>query len=342
MTAWVSAASTLARVEGPQGASDAQGNAAAPTDEATVSAGPAQSEADQQGTTVADEPSGARGYQKQATRGQAGSKHGKQGRKAAKKTKPAVNKEASAHKAGKPGDGTASDGGKQARPRAKAELIHHQRLVLPGGLVLVTKVIGPSLGSASVKQPHKTVALQAPQQGQAERESKRQELLKRFDANGNGQLDPDEREAARKAMQQRKGKRGNQPQPGAPGGALRQELLKRFDANGNGQLDPDEREAARKAMQQRKGKPGAKKQKQGTSPSNQPENQPPAANATAEKEATAESRNGRATEDEPARESELERSLLKQFDFNGNGQLDDDERRAARKALAERQSQSSG
>jgi hypothetical protein len=145
-----------------------------------------------------------------------------------------------------------------------------------------------------VKQPRKTVALQAPQQGQAERESKRQELLKRF------------------------------------------------DANGNGQLDPDEREAARKAMQQRKGKPGAKKQKQGTSPSNQPENQPPAANATAEKEATAESRNGRATEDEPARESELERSLLKQFDFNGNGQLDDDERRAARKALAERQSQSSG
>ncbi|MCL6504900.1 MAG: DUF3827 domain-containing protein, partial [Pirellulales bacterium] len=103
MTAWVSAASILAREEGPQGASDAQGNAAAPTDEATVSAGPAQSEADQQGTTVADEPSGARGYQKQATRGQAGSKHGKQGRKAAKKTKPAVNKEASAHKAGKLG-----------------------------------------------------------------------------------------------------------------------------------------------------------------------------------------------------------------------------------------------
>ncbi len=82
-------------------------------------------------------------------------------------------------------------------------------------------------------------------------------MLQKFDANKNGTLDPEERAAAIKAYQERKGgspKGGtSQPEAGGPGKAI---LLQKFDANKNGIIDPEEREAAMKAMQERKGKSG--------------------------------------------------------------------------------------
>jgi len=93
----------------------------------------------------------------------------------------------------------------------------------------------------------------------------REMMLQRFDANKNGTLEPEERQAAMKAYQERK---GGAPKGGAPGttdtesgkGAKLQEMvLQRFDANKNGVMDPEEREAAMKAMkamQDRKGKSG--------------------------------------------------------------------------------------
>lgn len=84
-------------------------------------------------------------------------------------------------------------------------------------------------------------------------------LLQRFDANKNGTLDPEEKEAARKAYQERQ---GSGPKGGTPsgaskdGGKMQAMLLQKFDANKNGVLDPEEREAAMKAMQERKGKSG--------------------------------------------------------------------------------------
>ncbi len=82
-------------------------------------------------------------------------------------------------------------------------------------------------------------------------------MLQKFDANKNGVIDPEEREAAMKAMQERRGgapKSGtSQPEAGGPGRTI---LLQKFDANKNGILDPEEREAAMKAMQERKGKSG--------------------------------------------------------------------------------------
>ena len=87
-------------------------------------------------------------------------------------------------------------------------------------------------------------------------------MLQRFDANKNGTLDPEEREAAMKAYQDRK---GGTPKGGSPGtagtdeskgGQLQAMLLQKFDANKNGVMDPEEREAAMKAMQERKGKSG--------------------------------------------------------------------------------------
>ena len=93
-------------------------------------------------------------------------------------------------------------------------------------------------------------------------------LLKQYDKNGNGKLDPDEQQAARKAMQERMqangggkggpagkagtgGKTGTPGQPGAAGmnPEMKQKMLDKFDKNGNGKLDPDELQAARQAMQ---------------------------------------------------------------------------------------------
>jgi hypothetical protein len=78
-------------------------------------------------------------------------------------------------------------------------------------------------------------------------------MLERFDANKNGVLDPEEKEAARQAFRGRRGHRG----------AGKARLLEQFDANKNGVLDPEangdgkldqtEREAARKEFRGRRG-----------------------------------------------------------------------------------------
>lgn len=61
------------------------------------------------------------------------------------------------------------------------------------------------------------------------------EAMKRFDKNGDGRLDDDERAEALEAMK----KKGGEIQ-----GQLRQFMLRRFDADGNGTLDPAERKTA--------------------------------------------------------------------------------------------------
>ncbi|MFO1041795.1 MAG: EF-hand domain-containing protein [Planctomycetaceae bacterium] len=131
-----------------------------------------------------------------------------------------------------------------------------------------------------------------------------QELLKRFDKNGDGKLDPTEMAAARQAMQGQgfpgagKGGPGMGKGPGGPGegnGPGREAILKRFDKNGDGQLDETERAAARKAMEERGG---------GAGPGNG---------------------NG------PGREE-----ILKRFDKDGDGKLNEEERAAAMKAREER------
>jgi hypothetical protein len=128
----------------------------------------------------------------------------------------------------------------------------------------------------------------------------REEALKRFDKNGDGKLDEQERAAARQAIQARglAGKVG--PGIGGPGknngpgnGPGREAILKRFDKNGDGKLDEQERAAAMKARGEKGDGPG------------------PGAG--------------------PGREE-----VLKRFDKDGDGKLNDEERAAARKAMEER------
>jgi len=76
----------------------------------------------------------------------------------------------------------------------------------------------------------------------------REAILKRFDKNGDGQLDETERAAARKAMEERGGGAG----PGNGNGPGREEILKRFDKDGDGKLNEEERAAAMKAREERK------------------------------------------------------------------------------------------
>lgn len=91
------------------------------------------------------------------------------------------------------------------------------------------------------------------------REKIKEMILQKFDANKNGTLDPDEKAAAMKAMQERRGgspKGRSSGEPAKGGGPMQAMLLQKFDANNNGVLDPDEKAAAMKAMQERKGKSG--------------------------------------------------------------------------------------
>ncbi|HEY5653419.1 MAG TPA: hypothetical protein VIR63_03505 [Pontiella sp.] len=76
----------------------------------------------------------------------------------------------------------------------------------------------------------------------------REELLKKFDINGDGQLDAEERVAVREEMKKRRGEKGGSGNKGV------QKMKERFDADGDGQLNEDEKTALREAMKEEKEK----------------------------------------------------------------------------------------
>ncbi|HTN76902.1 MAG TPA: EF-hand domain-containing protein [Pirellulaceae bacterium] len=77
----------------------------------------------------------------------------------------------------------------------------------------------------------------------------KEEILKKFDKDGDGKLSDDEKAAAKKEF----GERG-----GRPGGLDKAALMKKFDKDGDGKLSDDEKAAAKKAMQERGRGPGKK------------------------------------------------------------------------------------
>jgi len=93
----------------------------------------------------------------------------------------------------------------------------------------------------------------APGEDNGKRAELRQKVLQKFDKNGNGQLDPDEREAAKEAMQKRR-EQGGGKGTGGQGGRdpeRRQKLLAKFDSDGDGKLSETERAAAKAARAKR-------------------------------------------------------------------------------------------
>jgi Ca2+-binding EF-hand superfamily protein len=110
-------------------------------------------------------------------------------------------------------------------------------LAVMGSLTLVQAESGESKG------PHKG---KGGKQGQR---PSREQLLEKFDTDGDGQLNEEERAAMREAAEKhRGGKDGERPS--------REEILEKFDADGDGQLSEEERAAAREAMGGRKGRRG--------------------------------------------------------------------------------------
>lgn len=110
-----------------------------------------------------------------------------------------------------------------------------------------------------------------------EREQMRQRLMKEFDKDGDGQLNEEETQAARKARDQARkergeggqdaragrgdqGGRGDQAGRGGGRDRLRQEALKRFDTDGDGELGEAERDAMRQRFEQTRDKQNAKRE----------------------------------------------------------------------------------
>ena len=84
----------------------------------------------------------------------------------------------------------------------------------------------------------------------------RAEAIKKFDADGDGKLNEEERAKAREAFRKRQGDR----QPGGPRGAdFRKKLLEKFDADGDGKLSEEERAKAREAFKAKRAKEGNQK-----------------------------------------------------------------------------------
>lgn len=96
--------------------------------------------------------------------------------------------------------------------------------------------------------------------------SRKEQLLEKFDANGDGKLNDEERAKAREAFARRRGKgaveaagrgdckEGKSAGRRGPRPELREKMLEKFDADGDGKLNEEERARAR-ATFQRRGRP---------------------------------------------------------------------------------------
>lgn len=79
------------------------------------------------------------------------------------------------------------------------------------------------------------------------REVHRQRLIKRFDKDGDGKLDDEEREAMRSFIEERR-KNGGQRRGRRP---IREDVLKEFDKDEDGKLSEEERRAMHEEMSKR-------------------------------------------------------------------------------------------
>ena len=86
------------------------------------------------------------------------------------------------------------------------------------------------------------------------------EMVKRFDRNGDGQIDTAERQAARSEMRQRWGAHRSQPGFGKRHEQKRAQALQRFDHDHDGRLNDAEYAEARAAREQHRAQAQARRQ----------------------------------------------------------------------------------
>ncbi|MEE2707352.1 MAG: hypothetical protein VX988_09890 [Planctomycetota bacterium] len=186
-----------------------------------------------------------------------------------------------------------------------------------------------------------------------------EELIERFDENGDGRLTGDERDQARRALSERRrrggdrppagegerpdrpprpeagegdrpprpeGEEGDRPRRGRP---TREQILEEFDENGNGELDPPERERARAAARRRReGDDNRPPQREGEG------NRPPrgeGGEGEGNRPPRGEGGEGRGPQLTPQQRA----GLIRRFDRNGDGQLTGREAESANRFLRE-------
>jgi Ca2+-binding EF-hand superfamily protein len=109
--------------------------------------------------------------------------------------------------------------------------------VMTFSLVTIFTMLAVSVGDEPTAQNGARPASQnssKPDVGRGLNARMRAEILKRFDANSNGKLDPDEMAKAREEFQKRM--------------VGREGMMKRFDSDGDGMLDDQERRDMRRMM----------------------------------------------------------------------------------------------
>ena len=99
-----------------------------------------------------------------------------------------------------------------------------------------------------------TATAHAAPSGQNDPAARKAEMMKKFDTNKNGTLDPEEKEKLKEGMQNRRG--GKDRKESTP--EQRAEMLKKFDKDGDGTLSETEKATLRSEMQNRRGEPGRK------------------------------------------------------------------------------------
>lgn len=159
-------------------------------------------------------------------------------------------------------------------------------------------------------------------------EQRRQEMLKRFDLNGDGKLDEDEKAAMKEAQRQQRAVRGsgdigsmsNEAGRGGEGrgGLFVREMIRRFDKDGDGKLDQTELAEAMKARadfgrNQGPGGPGGQMRGQMMKMFDK-------------------NGDGKIDDEERAAAEKFRDDQIKRFDKDGDGRLDPEERAEAMKA----------
>ena len=95
------------------------------------------------------------------------------------------------------------------------------------------------------------------QDGPKKHGKKREALLKKFDKNGDGKLDKQERHAAREFLKSKRQEGGKEGRAGKR--EMGRKILKRFDKDGDGKLNDQERAAAREFLKSRHREGGRKR-----------------------------------------------------------------------------------
>ncbi len=152
------------------------------------------------------------------------------------------------------------------------------------------------------------------------------QLLAALDTNHNGRLDPAEIEAARAGLINPAALQGGNSTAAKNMANFQQFLLNKFDANGNGVLDLPEVEAARLALSMAGMNQAALNNGANQLGGNQFGANQPGGNQPADKNAK--------QPGAPIKEVKRKNALLANYDKNGDGKLDADERKAMEAAKA--------